>query len=56
MQESDDSPTRITVRDQGEAKAGTIKAQCIDGRVLIHFDQEDDEVWLDLAKLDYRWL
>ncbi len=55
-QESADAPTRILISDRGRNREATIKAQCVDGKVYIQYDDEEIEHVVDLSSLIYRWI
>jgi len=49
----DDGPTRILLDGERE---GVVKAQSVDGRVLIQFREDQEGEWVDLSRHVYRWL
>ena len=60
-QVSEDSPTRIRIDDQGRMRDATIKAQSIDGKVYIEYDDEQQmqlptQHCVDLASAKYYWV
>ena len=56
-QETEDALTRIMLNVRGEDKAGTVKAQTMDGKVYVELDDNPGEqICIDLAKSRYRWL
>ena len=57
VQEADDVPTRILVRDRGYSREGSVVAQSLDGRVYIRFDHDpENERCVDLSTASYQWL
>ena len=54
--EDDDSLTSMIYNDGGRDRPAKVKAQSLDGKVYIEFDDEPGkEVCVDLSKSKYRW-
>ena len=55
--ESSDVNTRLVLTDAGRDRPAEIKAQSMDGRVYVTYDDEPDETYcIDLSTSSYRWL
>ena len=57
--EFDELTEPITVKSRIELdnKRGTIKAQAVDGRVQVEWDNDSEgPEWVDLATLDFQWV
>ena len=54
--EDDDSLTSMIYNDGGRDRPAKVKAQSLDGKVYIEFDDEPGkEICVDLSKSKYRW-
>ena len=54
---SEDQATGILLSDRGRDRPATVKAQCMDGKVYVVFDDDPHhEHLLDLATCKYQWL
>jgi len=54
--QSSDHAEKLIINDRGREREATIQAQSLDGKVLIRYDDEEIDHWIDLTLTTYRWV
>ena len=51
-----DEKTKLVIINGTTERRATVKSQCVDGKVNIQYDDEEEEECIDLSQHNYRWM